>query len=138
MKPQIVDVDHSLYALRDFNIDAAVVNKKSRIHKIRLALSFTASQTRQQTVRLDQPDARLRQTNSISNPVRKLPTGKIRIVKDRVKARGAFVSWIAIALRPKKRTFETQVITIDRKLSGSHVRSDLYTSRCDRVVLVVT
>src|SRR5678816_2366186 len=95
--------------IRD-SIHAAVVDVDSGIHEIRLALRLAASQRRQQTIRLDQPHTRLRQTNSISDPVRKLPTSKIRIVENRIEARSAFVSRIAIALCPEKRAFEPHVI----------------------------
>src|SRR6185369_8080289 len=80
VKPQKVDVDDCFDSLRQFHINAAVVNKDSGIYEICLSLRLTASQTRQETVRLDQTDTSLRQTNSIPHPERKLPTNKIRIV----------------------------------------------------------
>src|SRR6185503_12549751 len=113
MKPKIVDIDHCLRALRDFNIESCVVNKNPRIHKISLPLDLAASQTRQQTVRLDQPHARLRQANPIANPECKLPTNKIRIVEDRIEARRMLVCWIRITLRPEERAPEPEIITVD-------------------------
>ena len=106
VKPQIVHIHNRLDTLRHFDIHARVVNKNSGINKIRLALNLAASQTRQQTVRLDQSHARLRQANSISNPKRKLPADKIRIVEDRIETRSAFVGRIAVALCPQERSFE--------------------------------
>src|SRR6185369_6183294 len=78
VKPQEVDVEDGFDSLRQFHINAAVVNKDSGIYEICLSLRLAASQTRQQTVCLDQADTGLRQTNSISNPERKLPAHKIR------------------------------------------------------------
>src|SRR5215212_1398491 len=104
MESQIVDVDHPLHTLRHLNVNARVVNKDARVNKIWLTLSLAASQTRQQAIRLDQRHACLRQTNSISNPERKLSAGKIRIIEDRIESRRAFVGRIAITLCPKERT----------------------------------
>src|SRR5215467_10343538 len=120
MKSQVVNIHHRLHTLRHVDIDATVVNKNSGVDKIRLPLRLAAAQTRQQTVRLDQAHACLRQTNSIPHPVRKLPASKIRIVKDRVEACCAIVSRVAIALCPQKRALEAQIITVDRKLSSRH------------------
>src|ERR1051325_9471347 len=116
MKTQIVDVNHSLHSLRHFNIHSRIVNKDPRIHKIRLALNLAASQTRQQTIRLDQPDACLRQTNSVSHPERKLSADEIRIVEDGVESRCALVSRIAVTLCPENRTFEAKIVAINRRL----------------------
>src|ERR1044072_8652995 len=126
MKAQGVDVNHSLHSLRQFNIHSRVVNKDPRIHKIRLPLNLTAPQTRQQAIRLDQPDARLRQANSVSYPERKLPAHKIRSVEDRIEAGGASVNRIAVTLRPEERAFEAKVVAVDRRLHRRHVGSHLH------------
>src|SRR5215213_11552703 len=138
MEPQIVEVDYSLHTLRDFNVNSRVVNKNPGVHKIRLPLNLTASQTRQQAIRLDQPHACLRQPNSISNPKRELSANKVRIVEDSIEARGTFVSWITIALRPKERTLETKIVPIDRRLYSREVGSHLHSTTGDLISLVMT
>src|ERR1044072_1959802 len=114
MEAQVVDVDHRLDSLRHLDINAAVVNKDAGIHEVCLSLDFAAAQTRQQTVRLDQADARLRETNSIAHPKRKLTTGEIRIVEDGVEARGSIVCRITVALRPEERSFEAKIVLVHR------------------------
>src|ERR1700754_2376925 len=138
MKAQIVHIHNCLDPLRQFNINAAVVKKKPRIDKIRLPLNLAAAQTRQQTVRLDQPDASLRQTNSIAHPKRKLTTSEIRIVEDRIKPISSVIRRIRISLCPQKRALESQVVLIDRKFRRCEVRSHFDSSSRNRIVLVVT
>src|SRR6185369_16936127 len=79
MKTQVVDIDYGLDPLRQIDINASVVNQDPGIHEVCLSLDLAAPQTRQKTVRLDQTDAGLRETNSVTHPERKLPTHEIRI-----------------------------------------------------------
>ena len=122
MKPQIVGVEDRLDSLRHFDINSGVVNKDARIDKICLSLSLAAAQTRQETIRLDQTHTRLRQTNAVAVPERKLPADEIWIVEDRIKAGRLIVSGIRVTLRPEKRSFESQVVVVDRRLDRGHVR----------------
>src|SRR6185369_3151720 len=89
MKAQVVDIDYGLDPLRQLDINAAVVNQDPGIHEVCLSLSLAAPQTRQKTVRLDQTDTSLRETNAIAHPEGKLTTHEIRNVEDRVEARRA-------------------------------------------------
>src|SRR6185369_10191548 len=100
--------------------------------------NLAASQARQKTVRLHQADACLRQTNPVANPKRKLSTCKIRIVEDRIEARGPVVRRVRVALRPQERALEAQVIAVNRRLDSGHVRTHLHTSSGNRISLVVT
>src|ERR1051325_5860189 len=94
MKSQVVHIEHRFDSLRDFRIYSAVINKDSGINKICLAFDLAAAQARQNTVRLHQADARLRQTDPVPIPKRKLAAHKIRIVENRVESIGAIVSRI--------------------------------------------
>src|SRR5437762_13647147 len=125
MKPQIIHVEYSLNALRQFHINTRVVDKNARIDEIRLALNLAAAQTGQQTVWLDQPDSGLRQPYAVAIPKRELSARKIRIVKDCIKARSLVVCGIFVSLRPQERPFESQVIYINRTIHRSHMLLDL-------------
>src|SRR4030095_10029330 len=114
MEPKIVGVKDCLHPLRYFNIDAGVIDEDSGIEEVRLPLNLAAPQTREQTVRLDQTNPRLRETNAITDPERKLATDKIWIVEDRVEPCGSVVSRITVSLRREKGAFEPQVIAIQR------------------------
>src|SRR5207237_4314867 len=48
-----------------------------------------------------------------------------------------FYSRIALTLRPKERAFETQIVTIDRRLHRGHVRSHPDATRGDLISFVV-
>src|SRR5918999_2719369 len=48
VKPQIVRIEHRLDTLRDFNVNAGVVDKDPRVDEVRLSLDLAAPQTRQQ------------------------------------------------------------------------------------------
>ena len=68
MKSQIVGIKDRFNALRNFDIQARIVDKDPRIDEICLPLNLAASETRQKTVRLDQSDACLCQSDPISIP----------------------------------------------------------------------
>src|ERR1044072_1423124 len=121
MKPQVVHIEYRLQSLRDFYIHTRVIDEDSGVYKIRLAFNLAAAQTRQNAVRLDQADARLRQANAVAIPKRELPADKIRIVKDRVKAICLIVGRVLVALCPEKRSAKTQIVVIDRRLQRRHV-----------------
>src|SRR5690349_13783145 len=82
MKAQVVYVHDCFHTLRQLNIDAGVVNEEAGIDEVCLSLNLAAAQSRQETIRLDQAHAGLRQTNSVAHPERKLPAGEVRIVED--------------------------------------------------------
>src|SRR6185295_16161253 len=138
MKAQVVDIDHGFDPLRQLDINAAVVNQDAGIHEVCLSLDLAAPQTRQKTVRLDQSNTSLREANAVAYPERKLPTGEIRIVEDRVEACRSIVGRIAVALRPEKRALEPKIVTIDGSFDGRHIRAHLNSPSCDLVSLVVS
>jgi len=102
MKAQVIGVKDRFQPLRDFHINACVVDKNSRIDKVRLAFNLTAAQRGQKTV-LAAPD-RHRSASGVCHavPKRKLPTHEIRIVEDGVKSARPSVCRILIALGQKK------------------------------------
>ena len=107
MKAQIVHVDDCFHALRQLDVDAGVVNEDAGIDEVRLSLNLAAAQRRQKTVRLDQAHTRLRQTNSVAHPKRKLPASEVRIVEDGVEASGSSIRRIPVSLSPQKRAFKS-------------------------------
>src|SRR5215813_1019620 len=102
MKAQVVNVEYGFQPLRDFSINAGVVDKDAGVHEIRLPLSLAATQARQQTVGLHQSHSRLRQANSISIPERKLAANQIWVIQNRVEPRCLSVGRIGITLCPKE------------------------------------
>jgi hypothetical protein len=113
MEPQVIQVQDGFDSLRDLNVNARVVNKNPGINEVRLPFDLTAAQTGQNAIRLDQPDASLRQPNAVTVPKRKLSTDEIWIVKDSVKPVRLAVRGILVALGPKERSAKAQVIVID-------------------------
>src|SRR5689334_9876346 len=138
MKAQIVYVHDCFHALRQLNVDAGVVNEEAGIDEVCLSLNLAAAQCRQETVRLDQVHAGLRQTNSVAHPERKLPTGEVWIVEDRIETSGSSIRRIPVSLSPQKRALESQVIPVNRRLDRSHVRSHIHPLSSDRIMLVVS
>src|SRR5437867_4532282 len=102
MKTQIVHVEYGFHSLGDLGIDAAVVDKNSRIDKVGLAFSFAAAQGGQDAVRLNQANTGLGQTYPVAVPKRELSADKIWIVEDRIEAVRLTVGGILIALREKE------------------------------------
>src|SRR5437868_1151837 len=68
METQIVNVEDRFHALSNIGVNARVVNKDARIHKVSLALKLTAAQTRQDAIGLDQANARLGQPDAVAIP----------------------------------------------------------------------
>src|SRR5258708_35590005 len=102
MEAQIIDGEDRFQPLRNFDIDAHVVDKNSRIDKVGLAFDLAAAQRRQNAVGLHQADSSLGQADAVAIPKRKLTAHEIWIVKDSVKSSRLAVSRILVALRPKK------------------------------------
>src|SRR5437762_1047293 len=113
MKSEIINIEHSLQSLGDFGVDAAVIDKNSRVNKIRLPFDLAAAQTRQNAVWLHQSHTDLGQPDPVPVPERKLAAGKIRIVENRVKPVGPRINRILIALGKEKRSAKAKIIAID-------------------------
>src|ERR1044072_1713358 len=136
MKSQVIDIEHSFDSLCDFGIDAAAVDKNSRVNKVRLPFDFAAAEARQNTVRVHQADAGLRQADAVSVPKSRLTTNEIRIIEDRIEPVCLIVGRILVALSEEKRSAKAQIIMIDGGLDGCHVRADVHRPPRDRILIV--
>src|SRR5262249_13216657 len=121
VKPEVVNIEYRLDPLSYLGINTNVVDKNTRIDKVRLPLNLTAPQAGQNAVWLYQSQSCLRESYPISIPERKLTADKVWIIENCVEPCTFTVGRILITLRPEKRPFESEVIAVHRRLDRSHL-----------------